>query len=285
MNIDKYLEDKRKIIDEALDKCLPKETEYPQTLHKAMRHSLFAGGKRLRPILALAIAEMYGCPIEKVLPFACSVEILHSGSLVFDDLPPIDNANLRRNKPTCHRIYGDGIAMIACYSMITQAFKIISEMNMIPEEKVQLINILSTETSSIHMPGGEAVELITKRNKTTRQIIEYIYRNKTSSLFVVAFVGTGIICNLDNAKLKNLKESAVDFGIAFQIRDDIIDAEHSEESAGKDVRQDDNKPTFINHLGVEKSRAILQAKYECATKNISQGSNLAKIMKMVLKIE
>ena len=287
MDIDSYLEEKRKIIDKALDTYIPKETEYPQTLHKAMRHSLFAGGKRLRPILALAVAEMYNCPIEKVMPLACAIELIHTGSLIFDDLPPIDNASMRRHNPTCHKIYGDGIAMLACYALVARAPAVIADTpNVDKEILTKICKDISDAIGSMGMAGGQAVELEnTDKENVDEKTLEFVHLNKTAKLFMVTMSSAALISGAPQKDVENIIRIAQDLGVAFQIKDDILDIEGEKEQVGKDILQDKNL-SAVSILGIEKCKENKTKKFDSIKKRLENFNMLksAPVLEIIRKL-
>src|ERR1041384_1960412 len=183
MNLKSYLKSRQKLIDRALDRYLPKENVRPATIHKAMRYSLFAGGKRLRPILTLAAAEACGGKIDNALPLACAMECIHTYSLVHDDLPSMDNDDLRRGRPTCHKVFGEGIAVLAGDALLTIAFEIVSRAKPTPRYDLSiLVRELSVAAGSQKLIAGQVADLEAEGKSAGRAELQFIHENKTAAI-------------------------------------------------------------------------------------------------------
>src|SRR2546426_3973170 len=183
MNLKTYLGSRQKKIDAALDRYLPKENVRPATIHKAMRYSLFAGGKRLRPILTLAAAETCGGKIDNALPLACALECIHTYSLVHDDLPSMDNDDFRRGRPTCHKVFGDGIAVLAGDALLTIAFEIVSRAKTPRHYDMSiLLREVAVAAGSQKLIAGQVADLEGEGKKATRDRVRYIHENKTAAI-------------------------------------------------------------------------------------------------------
>ncbi|MBI5417345.1 polyprenyl synthetase family protein [Candidatus Poribacteria bacterium] len=260
-NLNKYLYIKKKIIDTALDKYLPKESVYPDSIHRAMRYSLFAGGKRLRGVLVIAGKETFapGKFID-VLPVACAVEMIHTYSLIHDDLPCIDNDDLRRGKPTSHKVFGEAIAVLAGDALLTCAFHTISRSKKIkPEVLLKVIHIISEAVSTYGMIGGQVVDIETSGKKIDSKILEYIHNCKTGT-FLQACVSAGAIMGgANDDELKHISIYGKNIGLAFQIVDDILDVLGDTRILGKTAGSDiiNKKNTYPEIFGIEKSRKKL----------------------------
>jgi len=191
MNLKAYLASRQKLIDRALDRFLPKENTKPETIHKAMRYSLFAGGKRLRPILCLAAAEACGGKIDNAMPLACAMECIHTYSLVHDDLPSMDNDNFRRGRPTCHKIFGDGIAVLAGDALLTIAFEIVSHAK--PARRYDmsiLLREVAVAAGSQKLIAGQVADLEAEGRRTNRAQLLYIHGNKTAAILTASVKGS-----------------------------------------------------------------------------------------------
>src|ERR1700720_441085 len=183
MNLKNYLRVRQKTIDRALDRYLPKENVKPATIHKAMRYSLFAGGKRLRPILCLAAAEACGGKIDNALPLACALECIHTYSLVHDDLPSMDNDDFRRGRPTCHKVFGDGIAVLAGDALLTIAFKIVSNAKSTPRYDISiLLREIAVAAGSKRLIAGQVADLEAEGKRVKRDQLRFIHENKTAAI-------------------------------------------------------------------------------------------------------
>jgi geranylgeranyl diphosphate synthase type II len=253
-----YLKSRQKMIDRALDRFLPKETAPPPTIHKAMRYSLFAGGKRLRPILCLAAAE--GCKgrASAALALACAMECIHTYSLVHDDLPSMDNDDFRRGRATCHRVFGDGIAVLAGDALLTLAFEIAARAR--PTRLYSMTAILreiAVAAGSRKLIAGQVADLEAEGKKVSRDELRYIHENKTSAMITTSIRLGAMSANAAAKKLRALTKFGHSLGLAFQVIDDILDVTQTTEklgkSAGKDVAA--QKATYPAVIGLDASRA------------------------------
>src|SRR5213082_2837127 len=258
MNLKAYLRSHQKEIDRALDRYLPKATVKPATLHKAMRYSLFAGGKRLRPILCLAAAEACHGKIENALPLACALECIHTYSLVHDDLPSMDNDDFRRGRPTCHKVFGDGIAVLAGDALLTIAFEIVSRAK--PPHRYDpstLLREVAVAAGSRKLIAGQVADLEAEGKKIKRDQLQFIHENKTAAILRSSVRLGAMSANADARKLSAITQFGEQLGLAFQVIDDILDVTQTSEilgkSAGKDVAA--KKATYPAVIGLDKSRA------------------------------
>ena len=258
MNLKKYLQIRQRKIDRALDGYLPKANTKPVTLHKAMRYSLFAGGKRLRPILCLAAAEACHGSIDNALPLACSLECIHTYSLVHDDLPSMDNDDFRRGRPTCHKVFGEGIAVLAGDALLTIAFEIVSRAKASPRYDVSiLLREIAVAAGSQKLIAGQVADLEAEGKNVKRDQLQFIHENKTAAILKSSVRLGAMSANADPKKLSAITRFGQRLGLAFQIIDDILDVTQTSEilgkSAGKDVAA--KKATYPAVIGLEKSRA------------------------------
>jgi geranylgeranyl diphosphate synthase type II len=258
MDLKAYLVVRRKQIDRALDRYLPKADLRPPTIHKAMRYSLFAGGKRLRPILCLAAAEAGGGKIENALPLACALECIHTYSLVHDDLPSMDNDDFRRGRATCHKVFGDGIAVLAGDALLTIAFEIVSRAK--PTRRYDMSTLLrevAVAAGSQKLIAGQVADLEAEGKKSTRAQLRYIHENKTAAILTTSVRLGAMSANADAKKLQTITNFGRALGLAFQVIDDILDVTQTSEklgkSAGKDIAA--RKATYPAVLGLDQSRA------------------------------
>jgi geranylgeranyl diphosphate synthase type II len=269
MNLRDYLAQQQKLVDTHLDRLAPPETQPPQTIHRAMRYSLFAGGKRIRPILCLEAARASGEePGAAHFTAACSLEFIHTYSLIHDDLPALDNDDYRRGKLTCHKVFGDAMAILAGDSLLTLAFEVLSAMDTMPavpaDRKARMIAELSAAAGTVGgMIAGQVADLEGEGQPPTAPLLESIHRAKTGAL-LRASLRLGAICaGAGDAHYHALSCYGEHIGLAFQIVDDILDVEESSEAlgktAGKDAQQ--HKITFPAVYGVEESRRM--AAIEC----------------------
>jgi geranylgeranyl diphosphate synthase type II len=258
VNLKKYLRTRQKVIDRALDRYLPKTSTKPVTLHKAMRYSLFAGGKRLRPILCLAAAEACRGNVNTALPLACAVECIHTYSLVHDDLPSMDNDDFRRGRPTCHKVFGDGIAVLAGDALLTIAFEIVSTAKAAPRYDISsLLREVAVAAGSQRLIAGQVADLEAEGKRVKRDQLRFIHQNKTAAMLKSSVRLGAMSANADPRKLSAITRFGERLGLAFQVIDDILDVTQTSEilgkSAGKDIAA--KKATYPAVIGLEKSRA------------------------------
>ncbi len=246
-------------VDRALDRLLPKATAKPATIHKAMRYSLFAGGKRMRPALVLAAAEACGGTHEAAMPLACAVECIHTYSLIHDDLPGMDNDDLRRGKPTNHKVFGEGIAILAGDALLTQAFEIAASCTGWKRYSIKDVVLeIAKASGSLQLIAGQVADLEGEGKKISRAQLRYIHERKTSALLACSVRLGGMSANCTPAQLDALTDFGYNVGLAFQVIDDILDVTQTSEqlgkTAGKDVKA--QKATYPSIVGLEKSRVI-----------------------------
>ena len=262
MDLRKYMKSRQRTIERALDRHLPKATVKPATIHRAMRYSLFAGGKRLRPILCLAAAEACGGTAERALPLACAIECIHTYSLVHDDLPSMDNDDFRRGRPTCHKVFGEGIAVLAGDALLTSAFEIVSRA--IPTRRYNMASLLretAVAAGSEKLIAGQVADLEAEGKKVNRDQLRYIHENKTAAILTSAVRLGGMSANANPKQLAAITILGGALGLAFQIVDDILDVTQTSEklgkSAGKDIAA--RKATYPAVIGLERSRSEARA--------------------------
>jgi geranylgeranyl diphosphate synthase type II len=260
MDIKSYLSKKKDIVDKALDKLVPPAKTFPPSIHEAMRYSLFAGGKRVRPILALAAAEALGAKTTELLPLAGALELIHTYSLIHDDLPAMDNDDFRRGRPTCHKVYGEAIAILAGDGLLTLAFEVLSDprrAKTIPANRlVDIIREISTASGVFGMVGGQVVDMESEGKDVDFPTLEYIHTHKTGA-FIRASVRIGALyAKAGKRQLRALTHYGEMVGLAFQIADDILDITGKQEEIGKDVGSDlkKDKKTYPSFYGLEESR-------------------------------
>jgi geranylgeranyl diphosphate synthase type II len=258
VNLKNYLATRQKLIDSALDRYLPKTNRKPRTLHRAMRYSLFAGGKRLRPILCLAAAEACRGKIHDALPLACALECIHTYSLVHDDLPSMDNDDFRRGRPTCHKVFGEGIAVLAGDALLTIAFEIVSHAK--PKRRYEmsmLLREIAVAAGSQKLIAGQVADLEAEGKNVKRRELQFIHENKTAAILRTSVRLGAMSANADSKKLSAITRFGQRLGLAFQVIDDILDVTQTSEilgkSAGKDVAA--KKATYPAVIGLAKSRA------------------------------
>ena len=256
-----FLESRTSAVNEALDHLLPAATARPATIHKAMRYSLFAGGKRMRPALCLAAAAACGGRESDALPLACAVECIHTYSLVHDDLPAMDNDDYRRGKLTNHKVFGEGIAILAGDALLTQAFEIAAKCRSWPRySHQQIVRELAHAAGSLQLIAGQVADLEGEGKKTSASQLRYIHERKTSALLCCSVRLGGMSANCTPAQLKALTNFGYHVGLAFQVIDDILDVTQTSEQLGKTAGKDTKaqKATYPSIVGLKKSRKIAE---------------------------
>jgi geranylgeranyl diphosphate synthase type II len=258
MELKSYLVARHKEVDRALNRFLPSESTPPATIHKAMRYSVFAGGKRLRPILCLAAAEACGSKTRSALPLACAVECIPPYSLVHDDLPSMDNDDLRRGRPTCHKVFGEGIAVLAGDALLTIAFEIAAQAEETKRYDLrEILREIATAAGSQKLIAGQVADLEAEGRRIKRVQLRYIHENKTAALLTASVRLGAMAANANPKQLTAIAAFGRALGLAFQVIDDILDVTQTSEklgkSAGKDIAA--KKATYPAVIGLEKSRA------------------------------
>jgi len=268
------LEAGRKFTDSALERLLPGSDERPSSIHRAMRHSVFAGGKRIRPILCIeagrAIAGGVPDGIEDV---GAALEMLHTYSLIHDDLPALDNDDLRRGRPTCHKIFGEATAILAGDALQTHAYQVLSQLHCSAEARVRIIEEIARGTGTINgMIGGQVVDLEAEHKKPDNETLEYIHRSKTAALITASVVSGGIYAGASDEQVEYLRRYGQAIGLAFQIVDDILDVTQTSEQLGKTAGKDiaSEKATYPALFGIEKSRQKAASLLHSASQALEQ---------------
>ncbi len=249
------LKTKKKIIDKELEKYL--KITYPEILFESMAYSVYAGGKRIRPLLMLAACEAVGGNIESALPFACALEFIHTYSLIHDDLPAMDDDDLRRGMPTNHIKFGEAMAILAGDGLLNLAYEIMSEhclKNFTPNN-VRAMQIIALAAGSRGMVAGQAVDITSESNSDSSRLM-YIITNKTAKLIQAATVAGAVLGNANEEQINLLSKAGMNLGISFQIRDDILDITSTESELGKPINSDikNDKLTYVSVHGTEKSK-------------------------------
>ena len=260
-DLDQFLESRTARINKALDGFLPSENTKPATLHRAMRYSLFAGGKRLRPALCLAAASACGGDEKAALPYACAVECIHTYSLIHDDLPAMDDDDLRRGKPTNHKIFGEGVAILAGDALLTQAFEVAAKAPSRTRYSTQDVVLeIARASGSLQLIAGQVADLEGEGRKISAKELRYIHERKTSALLCCSARLGGMSANATPAQLRALTQFGYNVGLAFQIIDDILDITQSSEKLGKTAGKDlqAQKATYPAIVGLSKSKHIAQ---------------------------
>jgi len=251
MNFKKFLEDKKNNIDKALDEYLPSEEKSPSIIHKAMRYSVFGGGKRIRPILTLATAELFGKDTESVIKAACGIELIHTFSLIHDDLPSIDNDDFRRGKPSNHKVFGEAIALLAGDALLVSGFDLIIKNSDVKEIKkqsiLQLIKEISFYIGTENMLGGQVEDITLKNEDISKEDLVDLYMKKTAALICFSIRAGAILSGAKKRQLKALNKYGENIGLAFQIIDDMLDIMQDQRDVGR--------PTYANKYGIKESKS------------------------------
>jgi geranylgeranyl diphosphate synthase type II len=289
--IAEYLAAQREVVDRALERLLPAGDEWPAVLHRAVRHSVFAGGKRLRPILCLATAEVFGAPAGDVLEPACGLEMIHTYSLIHDDLPALDNDDLRRGVPTCHVVFGEATAILAGDALLTHGLGLFAEY---PREerkaaaKVRVLRVVVDAIGTRGMIGGQMADIEAEQEAApTAELLTRIHENKTGRLMRASLAAGAILAGADETMLARLDAYGRRIGLAFQIKDDLLDVESDAATLGKASNKDAaaGKATFPVVWGVERSRALLRenidAAVEAAEGLLRRGGNLPELARFI----
>jgi len=277
------LEEGRKLADAALERLLPSASERPTSIHQAMRHSVFAGGKRIRPILCMesgrAVAGSLPPGIEDL---GAALEMLHTYSLIHDDLPALDNDDLRRGRPTCHKVFGEAIAILTGDALQTQAYEVLSRLVCLPDARVRIIEEIAHGTGTINgMIGGQVVDLEAEHTKPDAEMLEYIHRSKTAALITASVVTGGIYAGASSGQVSQLRSFGQAIGLAFQIVDVVLDVTQTSEQLGKTAGKDvvSEKATYPALFGLEESRkraADLLGSACQAVENLGPRANVLK---------
>jgi geranylgeranyl diphosphate synthase type II len=284
MDLKRYLISRQKEVDRALDRFLPKAAVPPATLHKAMRYSLFAGGKRLRPVLCLAAAEACGGKTSAALPHACAVECIHTYSLIHDDLPSMDNDDLRRGRPTCHKVFGDGIAILAGDALLTIAFEIATHTKVVSRYDLRdIFRELTDAAGSRKLIAGQVADLEAEGRRINRGQVRSIHENKTAALLTASIRLGAMAANASAKQLSAVTAFGRALGLAFQVIDDILDVTQTSEKLGKSAGKDlaAKKATYPAVIGLEKSRTEarrLTSRAHAALKSLGENARVLRAL-------
>jgi geranylgeranyl diphosphate synthase type II len=268
------LEEGRRRTDEALERLLPTSDTRPASIHQAMRHSVFAGGKRIRPILcreaSRAVAGNLPGGIDEL---GAALEMLHTYSLIHDDLPALDNDDLRRGRPTCHKVFGEALAILAGDALQTEAYQVLAALRCSPERRVSIIEEIARRTGTVGgMIGGQVVDLEAQHHRADAETLEYIHRSKTAALITASVVSGGMYAGASSQQITALACFGQAIGLAFQIVDDILDVTQSSEQLGKTAGKDvaSEKLTYPALFGLEESRKKTTSLLDYASKALEE---------------
>jgi len=285
------LEDGRKHADAALERLLPPKEQRPSSIHQAMRHSVFAGGKRIRPILCMEAARAVAGELPTgVEELGAALEMLHTYSLIHDDLPALDNDDLRRGRPTCHKVFGEAIAILAGDALQTRAYEVLSRLRCPAEARVKIIEEIARGTGTVDgMIGGQVIDLEAEHTRADSQTLEYIHRSKTAALITASVVSGGIFAGASSQQVEHLRCFGNAIGLAFQIVDDILDVTETSAQLGKTAGKDlaSEKATYPALFGLEESKkkaAVLLQTASNAVDNFgSRGDSLKALARFLVE--
>jgi len=286
--LEAYLKDRKKIIEEALERYLPGKDGPSTELLEAMHYSVFAGGKRIRPILCLAALEACGGDLAPAMPVACALELIHTYSLIHDDLPAMDNDDFRRGKPTNHKVFGEAVAILAGDALLTEAFVLLSRVEKVrvaAERRLAVISEIAGAAGIAGMVGGQALDILAAKNASDFNDLEQIHRRKTGALIIAAVKSGAILAGASDVRIHALSEYASHVGIAFQIADDILNVEGDKNLMGKNTGSDAalGKVTYPSFLGLEKAKTVLAEHVGAAQSAIAAFDARALPLRMIAR--
>jgi len=259
MKLPDFFEADHAVVEAALERLLPAENTQPPSIHRAMRYSVFAGGKRIRPVLCLEAARMFTDDVAAAIQSGCALEFIHTYSLIHDDLPSLDNDDLRRGKPTNHKVFGEAIAILAGDALLTLAFETLAKSPLEAGRRVRVIAEVATAAGTVNgMVGGQVTDVEAEGKQISAEALEYIHRSKTAALIRASIVAGAIAGGASDGDVERLRRFGDNIGWAFQVVDDLLDVEESSAALGKTAGKDQaqRKATYPALYGIEKSRAI-----------------------------
>jgi geranylgeranyl diphosphate synthase, type II len=279
------LADGLKLTDAALERLLPPASQHPRSIHQAMRHSVFAGGKRIRPILCMEAGRLISASLPAgIEELGAALEMLHTYSLIHDDLPALDNDDLRRGRPTCHKVFGEAIAILAGDALQTHAYEVLARLRCSPGARVRIIEEIAHGTGTIDgMIGGQVVDLEAEHSKPDLAMLEYIHAAKTAALITASVVSGGLYAEANTDSVAKLRCFAQNIGLAFQIVDDVLDVTQTSEqlgkTAGKDVSAE--KVTYPALFGIDESSKKADALVSAALSHLDSFGSRADTLKAI----
>lgn len=283
MLLKKDLKEKRELVNIEVDRFLPRKDEYPKQIHKAMRHTLFAGGKRLRPYLLINTYLLFADEIKKILLVAGAVEMLHSYTLIHDDLPEIDNDDYRRGKRSCHVIYGSDIALLAGDALLVYAFEALNLAPIDERLKLNMIREMAIEAGHNGLIAGQMVDILSEGKKIDKDVLDYIHNNKTARLIKLPIRFGCYLAEVSEEEQVRMEKFGEKIGLAFQIVDDILDVEGQDKTLGKSTGKDAKvkKATFPAVYGLEKSKNMARKLIEEAKNLLEPYGEKADILRLL----
>ncbi|MCD4797253.1 MAG: polyprenyl synthetase family protein [Candidatus Cloacimonetes bacterium] len=283
MILKKDIKEKRELVNIEVDRFLPRKDEYPKQIHKAIRHTLFAGGKRIRPYLLINTYLLFEDDIKKTLLIAGAIEMLHSYTLIHDDLPEIDNDDYRRGKRSCHVVFGSDIALLAGDALLTSAFEAITYADINDKLKLKIIKELAIEAGNKGLIAGQMVDILSEGKKINKETLEYIHYNKTARMINLPIRFGCYLADASEEHQKRLEKFGHKIGLAFQITDDILDIEGDQQTLGKTIGKDKKakKATFPSVYGLEESYKMAEKLIEDAKALLKPYGEKAKLFCML----
>jgi geranylgeranyl diphosphate synthase, type II len=283
MDIKSFLEESKKLVDSFMEQLLPGKDEAPSTIHKAMRHSVFAGGKRVRPILVLASGQSLDGDREVLLHLGAAIEMMHTYSLIHDDLPALDNDDLRRGQPTCHKVFGEAMAILAGDALMTRCYQVLANLPKIQDSvKIRIISEIAVATGTVNgMIGGQVVDLESEGKSIDAATLEYIHHSKTGALLAACVRCGALAAGANPKQLGMLSKFGNKIGLVFQIVDDILDVTSSSEMLGKTAGKDEKakKATYPALYGIEASRKKAKELADSALRCIESFGEQANVLR------
>ncbi|MBW6513312.1 MAG: polyprenyl synthetase family protein [Candidatus Syntrophosphaera sp.] len=283
VRLKKDMKEKQELVNIILDRYLPRKDEYPKNIHKALRYSVFAGGKRLRPYLTMIAYQMYKDNVEAITPVAAAIEMLHTFSLIHDDMPDIDNDEYRRGKKSCHALFGEGEALLAGDALLISAFELITHAEIKAELRLQFIREMAEQCGIRGLIAGQMVDIESEGKKVDRKTIDYIHENKTARLIKLCLRFGALAGDAPAEELKLVEDYGAKVGLAFQIVDDLLDIEGDPDEMGKTVGKDAHvqKATYPSVYGIAESKRKAQELIAQARESISALGEKALLLDIV----
>ncbi len=273
-----FWQEKKEKIDDFIEKSLPSSNNFPSILIEAMKYGVMNGGKRIRPVITLAVSHVLKGKEERVLPAACAIEFVHSSSLILDDLPCMDNALMRRGKETCHRVFGEDMAILSAFGLLNHAFYLLTTLKEKGVKEKVIINLVSILTKAIGHEGliaGQTIDLTLKK-PINFELLESMHSKKTGALFQASAIFGALLSNAQEHEIEAIKKYSKNLGLAFQIKDDILDYEGDPKKIGKEVGKDKRKTNFVSFAGIEGAKNIMRELVDTSIESIFfiQGNEL-----------
>jgi geranylgeranyl diphosphate synthase type II len=272
VDLKSFLAENRVLVEDKLKTLFPTFPGLSPVLKDAMEYSLFSEGKRIRPGLAIASCEAMGGQKEEVLPFAAAIEMIHTYSLIHDDLPCMDNDDLRRGRRTCHKVFGEAVALLAGDALLTEAFRVMTDPHLCrvsPETSQKIVYEIASAAGASGMVAGQAMDVVYEGKRGTKRIVNFIHRNKTSALIRASVLSGALAGKANKRELKGFATFGESIGLAFQIRDDLLDVEGNEAEVGKKLKKDTEKQTYVKYYGIAESKARIGQLVEKANSAIA----------------